>query len=209
MTHHNPTRDEFNQSRRDAYNFFMKQQFIKLWESNPDLIEDELSQEVIRAVKEINGKCACTMITINFKPDIEMMDAELHMRLQKYLNRKWVGTYKYCWEFVTKSGFHPHIHLVTKCVKPRSQLLRDTYNTFKKYVNGIECIDIKTSYNLTRALNYLNKNREGDIAYRKKYCLAAAYGGLTSPKKPPKTTSIDAVEGNPALASHGGRVVPP
>lgn len=183
------TFEEHQKARSDAYNKFMSETYVKLWRLNPDLLDYELDQSIISALKRAQGKSEYKMITINFPRTIDMNDNNLHLSVAKFLKKKWLGRYLYAWEFHTNAGYHPHIHLLTRSNKAPSEMQKETFNTFKKILGNIEHVNIQECVNTKKSFDYILGFKNGepkphydeDVEERKKWHLKQRYGELKPP----------------------------
>ncbi|AXH76893.1 MAG: putative replication initiation protein [Circoviridae sp.] len=97
------------------------------------------------------GKRYHNFITLNFPPDYNILTA---IAILKQWSIDWLRKAKFVVEFHTKSGGHPHIHLISYVVRKKTILIRDLSNKFKAKP---ECFDVVQRPDLyTTHINYIN-----------------------------------------------------
>jgi len=109
----------------------LKEQLFML---HPDLIGPK-TVEVKRLVddEKFQQRRDFVHLTVNFKDECYDGDEpveSLKKAFDKFLSRKWVRPVCYSFEF-GRDGYHPHFHMVLQKTKPKSQGLREVFNTFK------------------------------------------------------------------------------
>lgn len=107
----------------------------------PDYLYAQLKKAYITLENKKDPKIY--WITINPKNEISFADFEAKMR--KFLTRKWIKEYYATFEqrsedYKNPFGFHCHALLVVSESKRKSEILRETFNSFKDMVgNKLHC----------------------------------------------------------------------
>lgn len=113
-------------------------------------------------------------ITINWDPafcEFPVMD--------RIVSKRWFHDWVYVWEFCNEDEqfSHPHVHLIIKKVKPKSQVIREIAYTAGVDPNYVDVKEI-TQKDRAKVLSYMLKNRDYDKQIREEYQLFPVYSYL-------------------------------
>lgn len=109
-------------------------------------------------------------ITISFPPEFKDYDV-----MKKVVAKKWMFEWQYTWEFHGKTGEHPHVHLVCRKTKRKSEVIREIYNTLKNYLSDPQKIDVRAKARKDFDPSYIAKDNPKDIPWRKSQKLKDLY----------------------------------
>lgn len=165
---------------------YVEEIYLKIYRDNPDLLEGEQIQALIAFQDKLRQKQnILKMITIGFPP--EVVDAcVVEPYMSKFLSKKWIpNNHLYVYEYHGKEGKRIHIHFLALMTKARSEIINETYNTFKDIIQGKNNVDVRCykSDQLPNLVKYLTNNddKKKDVKWRKVQGLRPFYGTLSSP----------------------------
>lgn len=104
------------------------------------------------------------MFTINFKPEISLIMADI--KVKKAIKKKWIVRYMYCWEWRDRNekGMHVHMKVELKDGKSPYECRREMYNTFKSLVGNKQHVNSRYSNEEGCFVQYIKGYRyKGDI----------------------------------------------
>lgn len=152
----------------DVYAF--KQLRLKEIRQNPSILgEDYVNRlDKLEAARLGEYKNYCHIV-IGF-PDDWSKDEIMEFHIEKFdklIEKKWVKEFYANYEFVSEDGTwsHPHLHLFcTRQGKCKSDLIKETYNTVKKYIHGVEAVHVSLvpAKDFKKQVKYNQKNRLAD-----------------------------------------------
>lgn len=174
-TPNGPERNSYVEGRFDAQRQFYRDRFRAIYDSHPSLLPQGEQLDRIYCELRRKGKFAYYLLTINpvvpHRKERKDCVKNLIACYEKFITRKWVDVITVNIEF-GKNKLHPHLHMIIHNTKRKSQVLRETLNTFKKNLdikkNGIDCVPVQTN-DLEEVQNYVNKSKKSDIKLRNKY----------------------------------------
>nr|DAV63821.1 MAG TPA: Rep protein [Cressdnaviricota sp.] len=141
-------------------------------------------QEAYNAFAVKTTKIYSKFITVSFKPNTN--PDIVKESIQVYQKRSFVNTFQIAHEQRSEQpetlgeGYHIHMLISMPKSKPNCELIRETYSTFKNYVEGKNFIDVrhlKTQTDVDNIKKYMSGDKSDDkllksqmdILFKKKY----------------------------------------
>lgn len=106
------------------------------------------------------------LITINCRQDTPPM---VFYKIAASLSKVWIKRWVACIENFTENGNHPHMHMLVEKAsgyadKPKSQIVREMFSTFKSVCESRACIDVKAKTDPTETIQYILGNKFVDAS---------------------------------------------
>lgn len=148
---------------------FFEQCYLTMYRNGLNMTEEMMDVAHYAKFAESKNRITHNHITISFPKEFKHFDI-----MEKVVKKKWMFEWMYTWEFTDSDGnfSHPHVHLVCRKTKPKSQIIREIASTTKLDANYIDVQEYKKS---EYDPSYIFKNRESDVAIRRQHYLKDKY----------------------------------
>lgn len=184
--------DPHDVGKRQAQTEIYKHAYLCLYRNGYD-VPPQMREITQLAAQVVNDNYISHVhITINFPPDFHSFH-----EMERVVKKKWLIEWYYTWEAYNEEGefSHPHVHLVCRKTKPKSEIIREIYSTLHEYVRDPVNIDVKEYKRRDYNPSYITKNRYEDLIWRSDNHLENlyAYDGSDEIKDPSalKNSHID------------------
>lgn len=150
----------------------IQRMFESVWQShyrrNPDELGTKYSELLEEQQDELrSNKVTYWLITINPRCYPETTDTAFKHAINKFLAKVWLRSYIGTVEF-GKKQIHPHFHVLLKKNKPKSEVIRETFSTFKDLCGDKASIDVRPirEKDHEKTLEYITKDYTLDTILR-------------------------------------------
>lgn len=176
-------------ARQVAIDKLLEEHFKDYYRRHPEeYLYSDLDADLLEIVELSYRNGQYAFITLNFNKSKYKQDKVLNILNGKQFNyiERWIA----CFEYHTKKGEHPHIHMLiekkndasAKCTK--SKIIADYYRKYGEFLDDKQKVDVRMPKNPEGKLNYIlglkiddkMADVEEDKKYRKENGLQETYG---------------------------------